>query len=349
MKREKRDKKKTNKEELLQILSAVKPGLSQKDIVEQSSHFIFTGEEIITYNDQICISYPFKTDFKCSVDANNLYKLLSGVPGNEVEMKFEGNQLRVVGSKFKAGLAVSIEDTIYELFSDIRVGFKRGWKVLPSDFLEGLFLCMFSASTDMTIRELTGVVIRDDIIVSSDDLRISKYKMEKGIGRNCSIPARAVFELRGYDFTEYKVGDSWIHFRTDEGVVFSIRLLEGKADFEFDQYFEVEGKELTLPDKLSSVLDTVSIMADGDFDFEKRIEVIVDGDKLVCRGQKDQGWVEMEEKSEEEGEEKLSFFINPIFLKQILQKTNIMIVGEGRALFRSEKFEHVMLLSIGNE
>ena len=140
MKREKRDKKKTNKEELLQMLSAVKPGLSQKDIVEQSSQFIFTREEIITYNDQVCISHPFKTDFKCSVDASNLYKLLLGVPGDKIEMKFEDNQLRVVGSKFKAGLAVSIEDTIYELFSDIRVGFKRGWKVLPSDFLEGLFL-----------------------------------------------------------------------------------------------------------------------------------------------------------------------------------------------------------------
>ena len=81
---------------------------------------------------------------------------------------------------------------------------------------------------------------------------------------------------------------------------------------------------------------------------EKKIEIIVDGNKVICKGQKSQGWVEIEEKLEGENEA-VSFFINPIFLKQILQKTNSVIIGEGRALFKSDKFEHVMLLSVGNE
>ena len=349
MEREKRKKETIDKQELLEILTKVKPGLSHKDIVEQASHFIFTGEEIVTYNDQICISHPFKTDFKCSVNADNLFKILSGVPGDDVEIKFDGTQLEITGKKFKAGLAVSVEETIYTLFSDIRIGFRRGWKEIPSDFMEGLFLCMFSASMDMTTRTLTGVGVLDDSMVSSDDYRLSKYKLDVGVGTDFLIPAKAIFELKGYDFKEYKVSESWIHFRTENGVVFSIRLIEGSMkEFDFEQYFEVDGAELVLPEKLASVLETVSIMAEGDFDFEKKIEIIVDGNKVICKGRKSQGWVEIEEKLEGENEA-VSFFINPIFLKQILQKTNSVIIGEGRALFKSDKFEHVMLLSVGNE
>ena len=61
---------KIEREELLKVLSAIRPGLAKKDIVEQATHFIFTGQEVLTYNDQICISYPFETDFECSVPAD---------------------------------------------------------------------------------------------------------------------------------------------------------------------------------------------------------------------------------------------------------------------------------------
>ena len=63
-----------NKEELLKILIAVKPALSKKEILLQMSHIIFTGEDVATFNDTLCIIHPYKTDFKCSVQGEEFYK-----------------------------------------------------------------------------------------------------------------------------------------------------------------------------------------------------------------------------------------------------------------------------------
>lgn len=335
-----------SKKELLEILSVIKPGVSQKGIIEQSSHFVFTREEILTYNDQICVSYPFSTDFKCSVDAKDLFGILSGCPEEKIKAILEDNKLLLSGREFKAGLSISTEETIYSLFSALKANFKGRWKALPPDLLEGLSLCVFSASTDSSLRELTGVQISDNFIISSDDLRISRYRLKKGIGRKCLVPAKAVSELQRYDFVEYKIDLAWIHFCTKEQIVFSIRLIEELLDFEVEQHFKTEGVEITFPEKLLPALDTVSVMADGEFDFEKRIEFLIDGDKLSCRGQKEAGWAEMQLKGLSSGKEnsKFSFSINPIFLKQILQKTNTIIVGEDKAWFKVGNFEHVMMI-----
>ena len=42
---------KINRSKLLDILQIIKPGLANKEIVEQSTHFIFSGENISTYNE----------------------------------------------------------------------------------------------------------------------------------------------------------------------------------------------------------------------------------------------------------------------------------------------------------
>ena len=44
---------KINRKELLEVLSLIKPGLSNNEMVEQSTHFIFEAGEVYTYNDQI--------------------------------------------------------------------------------------------------------------------------------------------------------------------------------------------------------------------------------------------------------------------------------------------------------
>ena len=76
---------KIKKLELINILQRVKPGLAKRDVIEQFTHFIFTGESVITYNDEICISHPLKTDFVCSAKSEEFFKAIlkrSEVDGN---------------------------------------------------------------------------------------------------------------------------------------------------------------------------------------------------------------------------------------------------------------------------
>jgi len=58
-----------DKGKTLKILSAIKPGLAMKDIVEGMKNFYFDGKNIITYNDKVSIMHPFVTDFKSFIHA----------------------------------------------------------------------------------------------------------------------------------------------------------------------------------------------------------------------------------------------------------------------------------------
>ena len=86
---------KIDKKHLVKALQQTKPGLAQKAIVEQFTHFIFSGKEIMTYNDEVCICCPFESDFKTSVKADDLWKLLAGIQGEGLDMRLseDGAQL----------------------------------------------------------------------------------------------------------------------------------------------------------------------------------------------------------------------------------------------------------------
>ena len=47
---------KINRMNLLNVLESVHPGLSKRDMVEQSACFVFQGGRVITFNDEIACS-----------------------------------------------------------------------------------------------------------------------------------------------------------------------------------------------------------------------------------------------------------------------------------------------------
>ena len=51
---------KTNKTKLQTALEIVKPGLANKEIIEQSTSFAFLKGKVVTYNDEVSISHPLK-------------------------------------------------------------------------------------------------------------------------------------------------------------------------------------------------------------------------------------------------------------------------------------------------
>mgnify|MGYP005808050899 CR=1 FL=1 len=65
------------KDTLLSILDLAKIAVAGSEQVEQLSHFIFTGDEIITFNNRMSVVYPFKSNFVCSVKSTLFYKKLN--------------------------------------------------------------------------------------------------------------------------------------------------------------------------------------------------------------------------------------------------------------------------------
>ena len=66
---------KVNKEKLRQALEIVRPGLANKEVIEQATSFAFMDGRVVTYNDEISISHPVEgIEIEGAVKADQLYQ-----------------------------------------------------------------------------------------------------------------------------------------------------------------------------------------------------------------------------------------------------------------------------------
>jgi DNA polymerase III sliding clamp (beta) subunit (PCNA family) len=334
---------KIDRKEFLSILALVKPGLARREIVEQSMHFIFTGEDVYTYNDYICISHPLETDFKCSIKAEEFYKLLQSMPDESIKIDCDKDmKIKINGKAARAGLTALKEGQVDKYIQQLDIKSIKKWRRLPDDFIKGAFLCMFSVSKDMTAGALACLSINEDSISSTDNLRISQYAID-GFKGKALLPLQAVVELVKYEVGKYYIADSWIHFKTTDDLVFSIRTMKG--DFpKIDNFLQLKGSKIVLPNEIKEALQLTKIVVEDSVGIiDQKTEISIADNNIVCRGDGNIGWVEQDVKCEYKGKA-IKFLINPIFLLEILDKTKEVVVGEGKALFVADKFRHVMVL-----
>ena len=333
---------KVKTKELLDKLNLIKPALYTKGILEQADHFLFTGNEIVTYNDRFSIRVPFKTEEKFSVPGQEFLKVISGLNEEEFDLSFEDNQVMIQAGNTKSGIS-TFQGSLFELIEPM-ISEKDKWKSLPDDFNNAAFLSMFSVSKDVSRGVMAHLSVNNDEVASSDDLRISMYKLKSSLKSSFLLPLTSVIELVKISMTEFLLKDTWVHFRNKDRTVFSSRVLLDTF-LNYQEFFDVQGDSVQLPDKLKAVVDGVTIFAEGDFDLDKKITVTIDKNKIICKGEKEKGWIEKSMEFKYKGK-KLSFLVNPIFFSQVLDKSTEVIIGENTALFKSGDFSHVMVLPV---
>ena len=336
---------KIKKAELADILQKIKPGLSKRDIIEQFTHFIFTGEAAITYNDEICISHPLETDFICSAKSEEFYKAINSIDTEDLEIFLKEGKLNILSEKAKGHLLTTPDeddaDMLIEALDIKSIGDQ--WRALPTDFIRGMSLCMFSSSKDLTKGIYTCVSINGHILSSSDGIRISIYEMEDEIVTPVLIPAVNIVELVKFDIKEYFISESWAHFRTEDNVIFSSRIMEGNYPA-LEEYFDISGDEIELPPKLRPLIESITFMVEGKVELDRFIDVYISPKKILCRAEK-KGIGEFEKEMDFESPiEDLHLVVNPNFLTQILEKATTMVISENSVLFNSFTFNHIISL-----
>jgi DNA polymerase III sliding clamp (beta) subunit (PCNA family) len=336
---------KVNRKDLLRILKLLRPAVAKREIIEQQTHFIITGSDIVSYNAQISISHPFKSEISCSVKADEFYNILESMQADEVTLTLEANQLKIEDEFTKAGLSTVVEDVVSSLIESLKTQMEIEWKKVPDNFIEGLKLCMFSASKDMTKGKATCIGIQGINIFGSDDRRISWYTLQEDMG-NFLIPARDIVELVKFpEIKEYWIADNWAHFRTDQGVTFSVLKFPSNEYPDASRHFNnIEGTKVRLPDELKEAVEACAIMTEGDIQADKKINVHIGDKKIVCGAVKERGWIERTVITTFTKD--CTFSINPYFFSQVLDKSTRVTIGEKRAVFAQANFKHIISLPL---
>lgn len=335
-----------NRKELLQILDVVKPGLSSRDIVEHLGDFIFTGENVVTYNDNLFISHPLETDGSFMVAATVFHSILSKISDKEVRIIVSKDKIKVKTQNDKVEILTSQDEDFMKLIGSWYVPESdKEFKEVPDDFLRGLRLCSFSASKDETEKYLKFIFVGGDKVVSSDDVRISIYKMEDEFKGFFLLHPSVAQELVTYKVEKYFIKEPWIYFLCENSVLFCSRIVLGDYP-DVTSYFEFEGLEFEMPKDISECIEKTLVIIDERFEIDKEIDVSIKKDKLTCVGKGPLGVIKSSMKLDFEVED-LSFRVNPIFLLEAMQNKDMMFkISEDRQLilFQSDNFQHLMAL-----
>jgi DNA polymerase III sliding clamp (beta) subunit (PCNA family) len=339
-----------NREDLLDVLNLVRPGLSQKEIVEQSNHFIFNKDEILAYNDELLISYPFDIELQCTVDASLFLKLISRMNSETVSIELKKDRLEVWNAKTSAHIPIVKESEIFEYITKVTNGLADAdWHRLSQDFIDGLRLCAFSAETDRVLGTLTCVRVEGEDIMSGSKIRVSWYKMDKKVDEDFYIEAALIQELYKYeDISSYTLSKAWAHFKSESGVTFSARRVIPLDLLPFREPFEgfPTGVRIKIPADLRSSIETVNIVNEGETGADKLVMLVIDNDKITCKAETTKGAIfeEVSFGKPVELDKTIQLTIRPDFLIDVLEKATYMYFSDRMILFKRQAFQHAACL-----
>ena len=101
------------------------------------------------------------------------------------------------------------------------------WINLPEDFSKALSFSSQFASSASVYSSLCGVSLASNGLVASDKIKAGFYRMDIDINDEIVVPIKSVMELaKVSNLSEFSYGDSWIHFRNEEGLCFSTRKMD---------------------------------------------------------------------------------------------------------------------------
>ena len=332
---------KVSRKDLLQVLSAVQAGLATKEILEQSTSFVFADGFVYTYNDEIAISAPIDVDFEGAVQAAEFLKLLNKTPDTEIDLEATDAGLVVKSKKYTATIKLAAKI----LLPIDKLDIPDKWSKLPSDFAKAVGFCLFSVSTDMTKPALTCIHAFDNRVESTDNYRLTIRKFDKKYFKEpLLIPANAAKELTSFNATQYSAADGWIHFSTDDDVVFSCRTYLELAFPILEKVIELKNPgELKFPADVEEALERTSIFSASALQIEQHITVSLDDKLLTLEGSGDAGKIKETARVRYKGDP-CSFKINPGFLSTILKLKSTALVGDSKLRFDDDTFTHVVAL-----
>jgi DNA polymerase III sliding clamp (beta) subunit (PCNA family) len=328
------------REDFLSRLQSVQYGLtSQKEVVDQSSCFVFQGGDVITFNDQISCRIPSGLEeLECAVKAAPLLKLLEKLPEDELEVDTSGGEFCVKGTRRAAGITMENE----VLLTVSAVEQPETWLPLPQDFEEALQIISTCAGNDDNRFSLTCVHFAPEFVEACDNYQIARYQIALGIEEECLVVRDTLKPVPTLGMTELAVTQAWMHFRNKSGLIFSARkYLEEYPDF--SDILKVEGKQALLPGGLAEAVEKAHIFSE-DNTISDRVLVELRQGKMRIKGDGISGWYQ-EVKNMKYSGPAIEFLIAPKLLLELCKKYSECEVAPERLKIAGPKFVYVACLS----
>lgn len=304
------------REALLRVLESVSPGLSSREMIEQSSCYVFVDGQVYTFNDEVACYRKSPLRIEGAVKAKPLVELLSQLKEDDVLIEQTDGELLVRGKgRRKAG--IRMEEKVRLSIEVLETPEK--WRRLPPEFSEAITLVHSCASTDADQFTLTCVHIHPRYVEACDRFQIARYPLKTGVTEEILVRATSIKRICGFDMTEVSETPSWIHFRNPAGLTIACRRY--LDDYQkLDAFITADGTTpVELPGGLAEVVAKAEIFS-GENAAGNLVRVDLRSDRIIITGEGASGWFKEMKQVNFDGEP-ISFLISPKLLLEITRKS----------------------------
>ena len=339
-----------DKENLIAVLESLFPGVSPKEVVQQSSCIIFSEGRAFTYNDEIACSRDCELKIEGAVPAAIFVNTLKKMPDETVEITQEKNKLTIKGKRRKASIVIDEEillpiDAIREDMDE------KEWEALPTRFCEGIEAVRGVTSTNDSFFSFTCVHVGPDFIEACDNTQAARFTLETGLESSLLIRFDAALHLGGLAASHFIQTDTWMHFRQseDSSLCFSVRVY--CEDYpSLESIFDAKGSKIAIPDSLIPAIETANLFSSETSDDDFVIVNIKPSDKkgkgvLRIKGQGVFGSYSESKKIKFSGTKGFEFLSYPKILIEAIKRAHECFISEKAIRIESGDLVYIARLS----
>lgn len=332
--------------ELLQILSSVSPGLSTKDIIQQSSCFVFRDGWVVTFNGEVACRTKtgLPGDFEGAVHGDPLLQVLNKIQDQVVTLEPVEGELRIRAVRTNVG--IRMESDI--LLPTEEIEKPEGWVDIPLDFDDALKKVKEAAGTNREEFLTVCIHIHPEWIEACDRFQATRYMIELGVEKSFLVRKDNIQHVIGLEMSRMSETENWVHFRNPrKGLVVSCRRhVESYPDL--GPMLEFRGKPANLPTGTEEAADLAAVFSGEDKDNNK-VVVSISPRRMAVRGEGTYGWATKDLEMEYEGEE-MTFRVSPTLLVDLVKNHKTCEIGTDKLRVAGDKWTYITVLGkVGKE
>jgi hypothetical protein len=328
---------KIDRAELLTVLESIQPGLTLRDVVEQSSCFAFQDGQVMTFNDEVACRRKSPLKINGAVPAAPLLAILRKLPEEFVDINLEDGELVIRGKGRKTGLRTQAEVTL----PMEKVEEADEWHKLHDDFSDAIFVVSQCVDKDESNYMGSCIHIHPKHIESCDNSQAIRYVLKTRVKEPMLVRGSSIKHIVDLSMTEFCETETWIHFRNPDGLIYSCR--RDPQEYEpLDETLAVDGAELTLPKGLGEAAEIAEVFSAENKD-ENEVTVEIRPGRLRVIGDGISGWATVVKKLKYRGKP-MNFRVGPKLLVELVKRYNDCQITPDRLKVDSGKFVYVVAL-----
>lgn len=334
---------KVNREDFLRRLEEVRPGLSPREILEQSSSFAFQGGMVRAFNEEVACRAPsgLPKEFTAAVVANKLTEVVRRLPDAEIEVEAGKEYVAVCGKRRRAEIRMQAEVLLPDIPKDEK---PEKWTRLHEDFTEAVQIVEGVAGQDESDYVNTCVHFAPDWVESTDRYQIARYKFPTGVKESFLVKRDGLKHVLDLDVSHFAQTATWVHFKGPTGVILSCRRV-AEQYHDLTKFLDSKNtKPVVLPKALAEAVERAEIFSNDDDD-QKSVTVELRSGKLRMEGASAAGRYEEFKNVKYDGP-RMRFRIKSQTLREVVRRhADCKVSDDFRLLVDGGKWRYVAYLT----